>query len=89
METRFSLASTKLTSTILNLTTVCLNSALHDLDGKALRVAKVGFTFFLFLFLPANPSGGVYTNYVLILKQISRLYLVCATVSSGFYLQIP
>lgn len=27
------------------LTAVCLNSVLHDLDGKALRVAKVGFTF--------------------------------------------
>lgn len=27
------------------LMTVCLNSVLHDLDGKAFRVAKVGFTF--------------------------------------------
>lgn len=27
------------------LMTVCLNSVLHDLDGKPLRVAKVGFTF--------------------------------------------
>lgn len=29
----------------LKLMTVCLNSVLHDLDGKALRVARVGFTF--------------------------------------------
>lgn len=28
------------------LMTVCLNSVLHDLDAEALRVAKVGFTFF-------------------------------------------
>lgn len=27
------------------LMTVCLNSVLHDLDGKALGLAKVGFTF--------------------------------------------
>ena len=39
------------------LMTVCLNSVLHDLDGDALRVAKVGFTFFA---TSGSPSGGIY-----------------------------
>lgn len=38
------------------LMTVCLNSAVHDLDGEALTVAKVGFTFSP---LQTDPSGGI------------------------------
>lgn len=64
----------------LKLMTVCLNCVLHDLDGEALRVARVGFTFRHFR---SSPSGGIYTHYVFILTKNRRknnngkLHFVC------------
>ncbi|KAF7670293.1 hypothetical protein LDENG_00018620 [Lucifuga dentata] len=53
--------------------TICLNSVLQDLDGKALRVAKVGFTFCHFRQSQRSRENGQSVNKMRCTISINRI----------------